>query len=97
MLIQKRIIDCSISDGNAPGKLYGTCKLLNESLPLRWMVSMINTTSYKVAKFIDTMFKQYIPKTHCVENNLELKKKTESVRTQERGLLHKFWRSIVIH
>ena len=74
MSIQKPIIDCSISGRNSAGKLYGTCKLHNESLPLRPIDSMINTPTYKVAKFIDTMIKPYIPKTPCVENNLELKK-----------------------
>ena len=35
---------------------------------------MINTPTFKVAKFIDTMIKPYIQKTDCAENNLELKK-----------------------
>ena len=36
---------------------------------------MINIPTYKLAKFIDTIIKSHIPKTHCVENNRELKKK----------------------
>ena len=73
MLIQKPIIDCNISGGNSAGKRYGTCKLNNKSLPLRQIVSMLNTPTYKAAKFINAMIKPHIPKTHCVENNLEFK------------------------
>ena len=77
MSIQKPIIDCSISGRNSAGKLYGTCKLHKESPPSRPIVSMINTLTYKVAKFIDALIKPYIPKIHCVENNLELKKRNQ--------------------
>ena len=69
-----------ISGGNSAGKLYGTCKVHKENIPLRPIVSMINTPTYKLVKFIDIMIKPYIPKTHCVENNLEFKK-TELIRT----------------
>ena len=66
-----------ISGGNSAGKRYGTCKVHKENLLLRPIVSMINTPTYKVAKFIEIIIKPYIPKTNCVKNNLELKKKTE--------------------
>ena len=75
MSIRKPIEYCSISGVNSAGKLYCTCKVYKESLPLRTITSMINTPNYKAAKFIDTMIKPYIQKTDCVENNLQIKKK----------------------
>ena len=66
-----------ISVGNSAGKHYGTCKVHKENLLLRPIVSMINTPTYKFGKFIGTMIKPFIPKTHCVENNLEFLTKTE--------------------
>ena len=73
MSIRKPIEYCSISGVNSAGKLYCTCKVYKESLPLRTITSMINTPTYKAAKFIDTMIKPYIQKTDCVENNLQKK------------------------
>ena len=50
-------------------KLYGTCKVLKEHYPLRPIVSMLNTPSYKLAKYLDIIIKPHIPKQYYVENN----------------------------
>ena len=51
-----------INGGNSAGKLYGTCKVHKENIPLRPIMLMINIPTYKPAKFKDTMIKPYIPK-----------------------------------
>ena len=73
--IDTKIYNSLITGGNSPGKLYGTCKVHKKDHPLRPIVSMLNTPSYKLAKFIDKMIKPHIPKQYCVENNKEFLEK----------------------
>jgi hypothetical protein len=55
---RKSLIPC----GSFPGKLYGLCKIHKDNYPLRPVVSMINTSEYKLAKFLDDYIKPNIPK-----------------------------------
>ena len=62
LYIDSKTYNRLISGRNSAGKLYGTCKIRIENLPLRPIVSMINTPTYKLAKSIDIIIKPYIPK-----------------------------------
>ena len=50
-----------IPNGSKPGKLYGMAKVHKPDIPLRPVVSMINTPEYKLAKFLDGLIKPHIP------------------------------------
>ena len=60
--IYNKILNC----GNYPRKIYYSCKTHLENYLLRPIVSMINTLSYKLAKYLDTLIK---PIDYCVKNN----------------------------
>ena len=73
--IAKKTYNSLIRCGNSTGKLYGTCKVHKEHLLLRPIISMLNTPSYKLAKYLDIIIKPHIPKHYCVENNREFLEK----------------------
>ena len=73
--IDKKTYNNLITGGNSTGKLYGTCKVHKTDYPLRPIVSMLNTPSYKLAKYLDVTIKHHIPKQYCVENNKEFLEK----------------------
>ena len=50
-----------IPNGSKPGKLYGMAKVYKPDIPLKPVVSMINTPEYKLAKFLDRLIKPHIP------------------------------------
>ena len=57
----KKIFDSIYPSGSQPGKLYGLCKSHKAGLPLRPVVSMINTAEYHLAKYLDSIIKPHIP------------------------------------
>jgi Reverse transcriptase (RNA-dependent DNA polymerase) len=48
--------------GSQPAKLYGLPKVHKEGVPMRPVLSMIRTSQYEIAKFLDVMLKPLIPK-----------------------------------
>ena len=50
-----------IPGGSQPGKLYGLAIVHKEECPLRSVVSMINTSEYKLEKFLDNIIQPHIP------------------------------------
>ena len=50
-----------IPNGSKPGKLYGMAKVHKPDVPLRPVVSMINTPEYKLTKFLYGIIKPHIP------------------------------------
>ena len=59
--ISQETFDSIYPSGSQPGKLYGLCKSHKPGLPLRPVVSMINTAEYNLAKYLDKIIKPYIP------------------------------------
>ena len=57
-----------IPSGSTPGKLYGLIKIHKEDNPARPVVSMIGTPEYKLAKFLDTIIKPYIPNKYVINS-----------------------------
>ena len=60
-----------IPSGSKPGKLYGMAKVHKPNVPLRPVVSMIGTPEYKLAKFLDSLIKPYIPDTYLLKSTDE--------------------------
>ena len=53
--------------GSAPGKIYGSVKVLKKDNSVRPVVSMVGTPEYELAKFLDKMIKPYIPNNYMLE------------------------------
>ena len=58
--ISKDDFDFIQTSGSQPGKLYGLCKAHKPDFPFRPVVSMINTTEYNLAKYLDKIIKPHI-------------------------------------
>ena len=57
-----------IPSRSKPGKLYGQAKVHKSNVPLRPVVSMVDTPEYNLAKYLDNMIKPYIPDTHLLRS-----------------------------
>ena len=57
-----------ISVGNKPGKMYGMTKIHKDQVPLRSVVSMVGTSEYNLAKYLDQTIKPYIPDTYLLRS-----------------------------
>ena len=57
-----------IPSGSKPGKLYGQAKVHKSNVPLRPVVSMVDTPEYNLAKYLDNMIKPYIPDIHLLRS-----------------------------
>ena len=55
--------------GSNPGKMHGLVKVHKNNNPVRPVVSMIGTTEYLFAKFLDEIIKPYIPQTYLLKSN----------------------------
>ena len=51
-----------------PGKLYRIAKVHETRVPLRAVVSMVETPEYKLAKFLDNLIKPYIPDIYLLRS-----------------------------
>ena len=60
------IFESLIPVGSQPGKIYGMAKVHKEGVPLRPVVSMINTSEYFLAKYLDTFIQPNIPISYSV-------------------------------
>ena len=65
------IIKSLIPSGSNPGKLYGLIKVHKDGNPARPVVSMIGTPEYKLAKFLDSIIKPYIPDSYIIQSSEE--------------------------
>ena len=54
--------------GAQPGKIYGMAKVHKSGVPLRPVVSMINTSEYYLAKYLDTFIQPNIPISFSVSS-----------------------------
>ena len=54
--------------GSAPGKIYGSVKVLKKDNSVRLVDSMVGTPEYELAKFLDKMIKLYIPKKYMLKS-----------------------------
>ena len=64
-----------IPSGSKPGKLYGLAKVHKSNVPLRPVVSMVDTPEYNLAKCLDIMIKPYIPDTHLLRSTEDFLKR----------------------
>ena len=54
--------------GSSPGKMYGLIKVHKSSNPARPVLSMIGTPEYQLAKFFDSIIKNYIPDSYMLNS-----------------------------
>ena len=57
--------------GSQPGKIYGMAKVHKEGVPLRPVVSMIKTSEYCLAKYLDTFIQPNIPISYSVNSTTQ--------------------------
>lgn len=68
-----------IPSGSQPGKLYGMAKIHKQNVPLRPVVSMIQTPEYHLAKFLDSIIKPYIPDKYLLRSTEEFIEKLKQI------------------
>ena len=66
--VSVRIFNSIYPSGSQPGKVYGLCKAHKPDMPLRPVVSMINTAEYGLAKYLDSLIKPHIPSTVMLDS-----------------------------
>ena len=66
--MDKKTLDSISLVGAQPGTLYGTCKVHKDVYPLRPVISMIKTSEYFLAKYLDTFIQPNIPIAYCVNS-----------------------------
>ena len=57
-----------IPSGSKPGKLYGLAKIHKNNVPLRPVVSMVDTPEYHLAKYLDNLIKPHIPDSYLLKS-----------------------------
>ena len=70
-IVEKYVYNKVYPSGTSCGKLYGMAKVHKEGIPLRPVVSMVNTPTYHLAKYLDDVIKPYCPKAYNVESSYE--------------------------
>ena len=68
-----------IPSGSKPGKLYGQAKVHKSNVPLRPVVSMVDTPEYNLAKYLDNMIKPYIPDTHLLRSTEDFLERLKTI------------------
>ena len=54
--------------GSQPGKLYGLAKVHKPNIPFRPVVSMIGTSEYNLAQYLNTIITPHLPKKYMLES-----------------------------
>ena len=57
--------------GSQPAKLYGLPKVHKDGMPMRPVLSMIQTAQYKIAKFLDKLIKPLIKSNFECKDSFE--------------------------
>ncbi|KAG8233126.1 hypothetical protein J437_LFUL012552, partial [Ladona fulva] len=75
----------------APPSLYGLPKVLKEGVPLRPIVSAINSPTYHLAKFLSKLLAPYIGRCkHHVKNSADFVKLLSKLRLDPKDLMVSF-------
>ena len=66
--------------GSRPGAVYGLAKVHKPDIPLRPVVSMIGTSQYGLAKYLDSIIKPCIPSTYMLSSTKDFVGKLQNMR-----------------
>ena len=77
--VDKELTKRLLASGTTVGKLYGTCKVHKDKFPVRPIVSMINTSEYNLAKYMDSIIKPGIPSTFSITSNSEFLQRLKNI------------------
>ena len=69
--------------GGSPGKLYGMVKVHKEGNPLRLVVCMIGTPQYHVSKYLDELFRPYVPSQYSLSSSYNLIHKLKDLNVDQ--------------
>ena len=76
--------------GSQPGKLYGLCKAHKQGMPLRPVVSMLNTAEYNLAKFLDGIIKPHLPTQYMLDSTTQFLTKLKQFCFEPTDILVSF-------
>ena len=79
-----------IPSGSKPGKLYGKAKVHKSNVPLRPIVSMVDTPEYSLAKYLDNVIKSYIPDTHLLRSTEDFLERLKQFPCNDKCVLVSF-------
>ena len=69
--VDKEVYDKLLPSGSVPGKLYGTAKVHKNNTPIRPVNSMIGTSAYELAKWLDAYIKPNMPNQYLLSSTNE--------------------------
>ena len=69
--VEHRVYNNIYPSGTALGKMYGAAKVHKDGVPLRPIVSMVNTPTYQLAKYLNELIKPYCPRNYTVESSFD--------------------------
>ena len=75
-----KITNSLIPSGSQPGKLYGLAKVHKDECPLRPVVSMINTSKCKLAKFLDNIIQPHTSHEYMLKSTGDFINKLHSYK-----------------
>jgi len=84
------LIKNTFPSGSRPGKLYRTVKVHKENYPIRPVVSMIRTPEYKLAKFLDSPIKPFMPDKDKLKSTEQFLEKLKSNKFDKHDHLVSF-------
>ena len=73
--------------GSKPGAIYGLAKVHKDDIPLRPIISMINTPQYGLAKYLDSVIKPNIPSAHMLNSTNEFIEKIHDLNLSNSKLV----------
>jgi hypothetical protein len=76
--------------GSLPGKLYGLAKVHKNNHPLRPVISMLQTSQYKLAKFLDSLIKPVIPNLFMLNSTKDFLDKIRSFKFSDADYIVSF-------
>ena len=88
--IPSKVFDSIYPSGSQPGKVYGLCKAHKPGMPLRPVVSMINTAEYQLAKYLDFLIKPHIPSHYMLDSTVNFLKQLSDFKFSPTDTLVSF-------
>ena len=86
----EEIVKSLLSSGTNPGKLYELVKVHENGNSIRPVVSMINSPEYKLAKFLDSLIKPYMPEAKMIQSTDEFLDKIKNFQCNPNQMLVSF-------
>jgi hypothetical protein len=80
--VTRAIYDSIVPTGSQPGYLYGLAKIHKEGVPLRPVVSMLNTAPYNLSQYLNSLIVPHIDSSLTVSSSTEFVEQLKNFQFQ---------------